>query len=330
MGSARNRLKKMIKSEVRAEARRSKTKDPRNVTVPLVPITMDRTSTALPSPTLVPNGEWTAYLEGPSEDKKYTIIPISSLIPPQRNRDEPDDMFRQSDKVFVKGVSLRLTLVHAEGVRFEAEIFRNITRSLQPSSLANQPYVIERGSVLKQLPDKVLYEVVTKEELLGENHDVSKNRFLPRQLSATAGPFSCRRTGGGELVWRSTDGTSFMAKSSKSEGRAIGKANLTVDGVRRKVHGNRVRLSLKSGGLMRAYGAGGNTAFMAMSHRVIEIYWALDRYEQFNFSTENVAESQRPMELFLAFDAPKAVVTSTKKDMPSAAITAMDVELFYR
>jgi hypothetical protein len=274
--------------------------------------------------------EWPAHLQGPLSERKYALFPISELIPSQRSASsEADDGQRTFDKVLIKGVSVRMTLMHAEGCRLLLFAFRNGTRRELPIDTVTRPFEILEDS--NEVPCGLNYEIMTKDELYysGERGDVAV-----RHLGWDEGPFAVRLNAEREKVWKSTDETAFTSRLSKEEGKPVGDITVRVDEGKTKKCGSAVcNMNLTTSGVMRTMGASGRdgvgAAFTATRFRHLEFYIKLNKYERYTVPSGSRSVSERPLELFMAFDGPPPFELNTQGSTVCASITSMNVEVYY-
>lgn len=320
-------LREYVKNEMNKELKRALRGPPRSVAVNLTPCRVNRRESP-PVFSTMQSQEWPAYLNGSKSERKYALLPISELIPSQRPiMASPDDGQRRFDKVFIKGVSLRISLIHAEGVRLMLFAFRNGNRRGLPATTVTRPYQLVQDK--SEVARSVKYEILTRQELYGE---VLPGEQAARHIGYHEGPFAVL-PGSENPRWKSTDGTSFTSRFSKAEGRPVGRIEVKLDeNVKRKM-GSVCNLNLLTSSLMRTVsGPVSNslgTTWTASRFREVEVYIDLQQEEKFATSSESVAVNERPLELFVGFDGPAPFDMTTSKSTVCACITAMDMEVYY-
>ncbi|KAJ8174731.1 hypothetical protein LV161_008841 [Aspergillus fumigatus] len=323
-------LDKYVQSKVDRAMKRASRGPPRSVSVKLTPCRVNRAMNP-PQFAQLQKQEWPAYLFGAKAERKYAILPISELIPRQRSGSGgPDDSLRSFDTVFIKGVSVRMTLVHAEGVRLMLFAFRNGNRRDLVPCTATRPFeVVEDGT---EVPRGVNYEVLTKEELYGS---LVEGELGSRHLGWHEGPFAVRCLGDGRLDWKSVDGTCFTSRLSKEEGRPVGQIQVRVDEGVNKACGRVCNMSFPTSGLTRTLdtrSSGGlGSSYTAMRFRHLEFFITLKRREKFHSSGTSRSVSERPLELFIGFDGPKPfeMHVNDERKTVCGCVTAMDMEVYY-
>lgn len=273
--------------------------------------------------------EWQAHLAGPLSERKYALFPVTELVPAQRSAQaHADNGQRTFDKVLIKGVCVRMTVVHSEGVRIMLFAFRNGTRRDLPPNTVTRPFVIEENS--NEVAQAVKYELLTKDELY---YDGAEGPIATRHLGLDEGPFGVRPTMGGEKVWKSADGTAFTSRMSTQEGRPIGTVSVKMDGSRQKKCGKVCNMSLNTSGVMRTVGASGKGgiggAFTATRFRTLEFFVEIGQPEAYINSSSSRTVNERPIELFLGFDAPQPFEVNPQGSTACASITSMDMEVYY-
>lgn len=318
---------KYVEAKVKRAVKQASRGPPRSVSVQLIPAHFDRNHQV---PKVQEQEQWTSYFEGPSSVRKYAILPISELIPTQRPvAGEADDRFRSLHTVFVKGVSLRMTVNHAEGVRLLVFAFRNgMRRDVTPSS-GTRPFV-DRATILDQ-PVKgrpvseVVFDVMSKEQLMGMD-GCGKHAF--RNLGVHDGPFAVTRQLNGNFEWKGTDLSAFTSRFSKDEGRPVGTVYAKLDGGVSKAHGKTFKGMFGSS----SHGQNPNVSgWIGTRTRQIEFFIKLNHREKFAVSNGSLSVNERPLELFIGFDTPGSMhaASHTRKDVASGAIMAMDMEVYY-
>lgn len=277
------------------------------------------------------NNQWRSYLIGELAERKYALLPVSELIPAQRAPSaNPDDGQRTFDNVRIKGVSVRMTMSHAEGVRLLLFAFRNGNRrDLLPSTHTRPFQIVEDDNkVARQL----YYETLTKARLNGVV-DISEGQSSVRHLGLHEGPFAVRRGNDGVFDWKSSDGTAFMSRFSRDECRPIGQISMKMDEGKSKVVGCTVNLNMSSNSLMRTFDTPGQaigSSWTSSRHRQFEFYISLDQNERFQTSSGSLPVSERPLEIFLGFDAPEPFEINCSPEASSCGmISAMDMEVYY-
>lgn len=331
---SRRSLDKYVTSKVQHAVKKASRGPARSVPVNLIPALFDRDQQI---PSIDIQDRWMSYFEGPSSARKYAILPISELIPTQRPAaGEADDRFRSLDVVHVKGVSIRMTINHAEGVRLLVFAFRNgMRRDIAPSS-GTRPYV-DRASIsdppVKGKPvAEVVYDIMSKEQLMGMN---GSGQFAFRNLGVHDGPFDVTRQLNGNFEWKGTDLSAFTSRFSKHEGRPIGTVYAKLDGGASKKHGKTFKGMFGTSSLMRTNAFDGMnpnvSGWIGSRTRQVELFIKLDRREKFTVSNGSLSVNERPVELFMGFDSPGSMHagTSTRKNIASGAIMAMDMEVYY-
>lgn len=325
-------LDKYVEEKVKRALAQASRGPPRSVAVRASPCEVDRSVS--PEFVVMNNNEWAAYLKGPLAERKYALFPVTELIPSQRGPTVlADDGQRRHDSVFIKGVSVRMTLCHAEGVRLMLFAFRNGNRRDCPPSTTTRPFVIMEDG--KEVPREVHYEVLTKEKLnfIVEPAEVENS---VRHLGYHDGPFAVRRDSAGDPVWKSVDGTAFTSRLSKAEGKPIGTVEVRLDkqGTPRRC-GAVCNMNLSSTNLMRTFKTPGTTGigsdWVGMRHREIEFFITLNESERFQSASGSRAVNERPLELFLGFDGPPPFeIHASDEDSACAAVTGMDMEVYYQ
>lgn len=339
-------LAKYVDSRVKRASRVS-SGPPRSVSLKLLPANFNRqgvTATAQ----LRTHSEWELDIQGPDTDRKYVLLPIAEAVPIQRHRlTDGDDRFRSLDTVRIKGVSLRLTLTHAESVRLQLFAFANGQRrgGGEPITPNNRPFVDRRVadgpttgvSTFSPMTD-LYYEVMTRRQLFGEDAGSSaKQSALPRQIGEYDGPFAVRRTANADIVeWKSVDGTSFTTRRGKEGGRPVGRIYATVDGSRSKQLGSVANLNLQTSSLMRTVGFSGaaNTSVVGQGwvgtrFRTIEFFVKLDKTVKYRRGIDQFPMSECPLELFLAIDVPQSSHSNAGPKVAAAAVTGMDYDVYF-
>ncbi|KAJ8174839.1 hypothetical protein LV161_008837 [Aspergillus fumigatus] len=330
-------LDKFVEAKVERALKKASRGPPRSVPVQLLASLFDRSEEI---PAITPLDRWTSYIEGPLAQKKYAILPISEVIPSQRpSSSSADDRFRSYDTVLVKGVSLRLTLNHAEGVRLLVFAFRNGMRRDTLASAGTRPFV-DASSVKNPKCDggvvsELYYDIMSKEELMNMD-GVGKHYF--RNLGIHDGPFAVRRVAGttfdSKFDWKSTDSSAFTSRFNKEEGRPVGTVYGKVDGGVSKSHGKAFKALFGTASLMRTVAYDGQNpdlqGWISSRHRQVELFIKLNKRERFTVSNGSRSVNECPLELFVGFDSPGSLHSgSSSKNVASGAIMAMDMEVYY-
>lgn len=326
-------LSKFVLNAVKKEVKKSNRRPPRSVPVRLLPASFDR-STSVPQ--IKQQDRWYAFIEGPHSANKYAILPISEIIPAQRPSEmNADDRFRSYDSVTVKGVSLRLTISHAESVRVMAFVFPNGMRRDMPADSGGRPFVdcasIGASKGAGGPVSELMYEVMSKEQLMGME---GSGKHAIQNLGVHSGPFAVKRFANELFDWKSTDGSAFMSRFAKDEGRPVGKIYASVNGSKEKMHGTTFKHLFNSSSLMRTIGFDGQNehlqGWVGARTQQLELYIKLNRSEKFRMSNGSLSVNERPLELFLGFDAPGSLSSvTTGNDIKSGAIMAADMEVYY-
>lgn len=324
-------LDKYVDAKVKQELSRLARGPSRSVVVRALPCEVDRTSSAAGF-TPLDNSEWPAYLKGPLSQRKYALLPITELISSQRGPDAmPDDGQRPHDSVHIKGVCVRMSVCHAEGVRLLLFAFRNGERRGNAPTTITRPFsIVEDG---QEVPRQVNYEVLTKEGLNGDV-DKSVRPNSVRHLGTYDGPFRVCHDRHGQPVWKSTDETAFMSRLSKDDGKPVGSVEVRVDGGAVRRCGHVAKVQLPSPNLMRTFktpGHGGVGADrVGIRYRQLEFYVALNQHERFRSPNGSWSGNERPLELFIGFDGPKPFQLNVPdEESVCATISAMDCEIYY-
>jgi hypothetical protein len=326
---------KIVDAKVKRAVARVNRGPPRSISVKLKPALFDR-STDIPS--VVPVQQWTSFIAGPSSARKYAILPITELVPSQRPQSgEADDRFRSFDKVLVKGVSLRLTVNHAEGCRLLVFAFRNGVRREHAPSSSSRPHVdVAKVSedISKDLPtglpvSELYYDVMTKSQLMG----IAQEAYGLRHLGVHDGPFDVKKNVVGLFDWNSTDESAFTSRFNKDQGRPVGTIHAKLDSGVSKKHGKTYKAMFGTASLMRTFGYDGQNpnvaGWISTRTRQIDLFIKLNQKEKFTMSRDSMSVNERPLELFVGFDSPGALHESGKVDIASGAIKAMDIEVYY-
>lgn len=331
---ARNRLDKLVASKTQQALKKLRRGPPRCLPVQLTAAQFDRTKSI---PDVRALGQWTAYGQGPSSAEKYVIIPVSELLPPQRpSAADPDDRFRTYDSVYVKGVSLRMTINYAEGVRLMAFAFRNGRRRDTSVSTATRPFADAASTAAvpakgQQPVSQLLLEVMSKEQLMGIP---SGKEHVFRNMGVQDGPFKLSTGVDGILDWHSVDSTAFTSRLSSDQGGPIGKVFAKVDGEREKSCGRVFKALYQSGGIMRTTAFDSKTSnlqgFVSTRTRQVELFFALNKRIRFAQPGGSTPVDERPIELFVFFDAPGPLQGAVEgPDIPSGAIMGMNLDVYY-
>lgn len=272
------------------------------------------------------HAEWEAYAQGPKWERKYALLPISELVPRQRAADSAaDDGQRTFDHVRIKGVSVRMTICHVDGVRLQCFVFRNGTRGHVVASTSNRPFEIETD--VAGVPRRVNYEVLTRPELFGLD---AEGDIGIQHVGVHDGPFAVERSGAEVEAWKTPDGTSFNAHLSKSDGRPVGSASVGYGMVSKTRCGGQVRANFQCGLQRTVSGAGGQVAQWAGSRfRPVEMYFELKEEERFVAPDGSRTVNARPLELWVMFDRPKSFTECGDEDTVSGTISGFDYEVYY-
>ncbi|KAJ9490157.1 hypothetical protein VN97_g3112 [Penicillium thymicola] len=322
-------LDKYVEAKVKSALSRASRGPPRSVTVRALPSEVNR-SLSTPEFVGLTNSEWPAYLRGALAERKYALLPVTELIPSQRSPTAlADDGQRGHDSVFIKGVCLRMSLCHAEGIRLMLFAFRNGNRRDCPPSTTSRPFVIMEDG--KEVPREVHYEVLTKEKL-NFIVDPSEVQNSVRHLGYHDGPFAVRHDLAGDPAWKSVDGTAFTSRVSKAEGKPIGNVQVRLDAGSATQCGAVCNMNLGTSS-MRTFKTPGSRGlgsdWVGMRYRQVEFYVTLNQNERFPASGSR-AVNERPLELFLGFDGPPPFeIHASDEDSACAAVTGMDMEVYY-
>lgn len=323
-------MDQLVNEKVKRELALSNRGPPRSTTVRLLPCEVNRTiETPVFSP--IAGQAWTAYLKGSQADRKYAILPVSELVPSQRGpRSHADDCQRPFDTVRIKGVSVRMTVTHAEGVRLMLFAFRNANRrELGPATVTRPFEIVEDGS---EVPREVRYETMTKEMLHGDVLD-TEHQSSVRHLGYYDGPFGVLRNKEGAPEWRSQDGTAFTSRLSKEEGRPFGEVFIRQDESKSKKCGRVCNLNLSSSNLMRTFSTTANAigqSWTASRVRTFEFFIQLNQTERFQSASASRSATERPIELFVGFDGPEPFeIHCSDQESACGMITAMDMAVYY-
>lgn len=329
-------LDKVVERKVKRELSRVKRGPPRSVSVQLKPARFDR-STEVPD--VMEMKQWNGYIQGPNSARKYAILPLSELVPPQRPATgEADDRFRSYDRVLIKGVCLRMRISHAEGCRLLVFAFRNGMRRDNPVSTMTRPHVdvaaVSAAPSKGSPPCELYYDVMTKEELMGIGSE-----YAIRNLGVHDGPFAVKRCDDGNETprfdWKATDGTAFTARLNPVEGRPVGKITARIDGSVSKAHGKVFNAMFSSPSLMRTFGYDGQnpnvSGWVSSRSRQVELFIRLNEPERFAVPGGSSSVNECPLEVFVGFDCPGSLGAANggKPDIVSGAIIASDMEVYY-
>ncbi|KAJ5513450.1 hypothetical protein N7463_003002 [Penicillium fimorum] len=323
-------LEKYVEAKFKRAISKATRGPPQSVYVRLLPCSVDRTL-ATPEFKSLKNDEWPAYLKGPLAERKYALLPITELIPSQRAPASiADDEQRPHDTVFIKGVSIRMTICHARSVRLMLFAFRNGNRQdVWPAPVTRPFQVVEDGS---EVARQVSYELMT-DRLLGVV-DASEKQNSARHLEYHDGPFAVCRKSQGEPVWKSVDESASTSRLSKEEGRRpTGNVQFRLGQGITKQCGLVCNMNLSSSS-MRTFTtlseAGVDSSRAGMRFRELEFFVTLNRRERFQAASGSRSVSERPLELFLGFDGAKpSEIHITHASSRCGAITAMDMEVYY-
>lgn len=328
-GTRKNNLSSLVQAQVKKALASPVAKQKRDISLRLVPIDATR-SGGKAEASVLPNGEHPLKVFSEAGLKKYVLLPVTQVIPSQRPAmEDPHDSFRGHDDVYLRAVSLRLTVSHSVSLRLKACIFRNWARfghegALSASGLHMQPFEIcTQGPDYKSLPNSVSYEMLSKDAMLGGK----KISGLPQQLSLSNGPFATRIGPDGQAEFDASDGTPFTCRSSSRDGAPIGSAKITIDGVahRKKFKMPSVNLPITSN--LHAQGvAGPQTSYSR--HRQIELFWTLN--EKIHFRGSLQSSMYAPIEMFLGLDVPQTgAEIHNMGEVVGGAILGSDLKVYY-
>lgn len=272
-------------------------------------------------------GDWESYLGGARSRNNYALLPVTEGIPSQRPMSvDADDRFRPFDKVFVSGVRLRCTVTWAEAQRMRLFVFRNNARRDTPSDAFHRPFgfpsrVEEQstGKVENRVgPDmEMLFEVMNKEELLGNRH-----------VGLHDGPFQVEQIAEGVYDWEGAGGTGLESSFSQGEGRPVGKVKVKVDGGAEKdLKARSFSKRFKSSTLMRTYSDPGVKPYVASHVVELSIYINLGLLEDFVRPVDSMSVRSNPLEVMIGFDCLGGLGGS---DALSGALRDMDYKIIYR
>lgn len=337
LSSRKTKLERVVEAKLKSEVRRLRRGPPRSLAVQLSPAVFDKSQG---EPKFKMDTQWTSYISGPSSQKNYALLPITELIPTQRPPVAPaDDRFRSYDKVHLKGVSLRLNVNHAEGVRLMVFAFRNGMRRDTECTPMYRPFVDPRSFSMEGKSTKsqgepttqLCYQVMTKGELMGMEGD---GKFPVRHLGLEDGPFGVMRGLDGLLDWHSPDMTAFSSRLNQSEGGPVGNIYSRVDGGPRKSHKRVYKGHFQSGSLSRTAGFGSNSShlkgFVNTKSHDVELFIQLNKEEKFAFPQGSHSVNERPLELFVGFQTPGALVGIDQgDDVAAAGILGAKMEVYY-
>jgi hypothetical protein len=321
-------LERYVESKVKRQLQQSQRGRPRSVATRMVPSSATWESESKPpvyQP--LPTKEWQAFSLGDQSAYKYALLPISEIIPRQRLKDcQPDDRQRSHDTVRIKGVSVRMTVCHSEGVRLMMFAFRNMMRRGTIPNTATRPFqIIEDES---GVPREVWYTALTKESLRGfEDH----SKCVPH-LGLHEGPFAVVNGPEGSSSWNTVDDTLFTSRLSKEVSKPVGRVQVQMDnGPSKKLKGRVVNLSLSTGlnRTMQIPSAPFVSSFTGHRYREINVYIELDERERFTLPTGSHSANENPLEFFLGFDTPKPFTEEGGMDGCSGRITALSMEVYY-
>ncbi|KAF7887848.1 uncharacterized protein EAF01_011002 [Botrytis porri] len=330
---------------VRAEAQKvlkSSGREPRSLSLKALPVRMSRTSGAVTA-TATNNSEWEVFIQGRRVDDRYVMLPISEAVPPRMSRlADGDGRFRTSEKVLIKGVSVRMTISQAERLRIQAFAFQNTVRrgDTVVASAVNRPWgdrrvllPIEGIAAVPAPMAHICYEVMDKRDVMG-THSTSP---LGRQLGLHDGPFATRRgvdNGIDSIEWKSVDGTSFTSRYSKDVGRPVGQVQVQIDGKKRGKPSRTLNMLMEVPSLMRTVGFNATSSalgsgWIATKHHLVEISIKLNKVVEYRQGLNAVPVSELPYELFLAIDSPRSLNEAGKADTVAGAVTAMEYKIYY-
>lgn len=280
--------------------------------VRLVPAHFDRNDQ---SPKVFVQDKWTSYAQGPSSGRKYALFPVTELVPGQRPvAAQADDRFRTSDRVFIKGVSLRLNVSHEGDVRLLVFAFRNGVRGDGAPSVETRPFfgrsVMSEASVPSCASSEVVFDVMNKDQLLGT---FSGGKFPLKSVELQNGPFAVVPRLDGSLDWKATDMAAFTSRFSDSGGRPVGTIYARLDG-----------------GASKSSGKAFKSIFRGKQTRQVELFVKLSSRESYISADGSLTVGGRPLELFVGFDSPSTIYGNVENvDVPSGAIMDMQLEIYY-
>ena len=332
-GWNRNRLDKYVEKKVRTAVKKASRGPARSVPVRLTPAHFERDSEI---PNVVKLGQWTSYVQGASSERKYAILPITEAIPHQRGeKNGADDRYRSLDKVLVKGVSLRLSISHAEDARLMVFAFRNGARRDIPACLTTRPHcdaaTLPPVSTKGNPPSNIVYDIMSKRQLMGLEGEGS---FPLRNLGLHDGPFKLVNGVGGSLDWDSPDSTAFLSRTRSGEGGPVGTVFGKVDGGKERSLGRMCKKQFSSSSIMRTLGYNVQTpemtGFVASKSHTVDLFIRLNQREDFTYPHGSSSVNERPLELFIGFDSPgPSSAAEQKVDVAAGGIIGAHMEIYY-
>jgi hypothetical protein len=251
--------------------------------------------------------------------RKYVLLPISEAIPAQRPASsEADDRYRTADRVCVRAVRLKIVLQHVQPVRLLLFAFRNDARGESAADVENRPYVdaavVGDSSGAGRPMSELLYDVLTKEELLGKREGKEVGQ---RHMPLLSGPLRSTRVGDSGVDWDGTDGTAFTTWMNTSKGGLAGKVY-----VREGTGPNRrfPRFYRKT------FNCGSTSGGVGGFYRHLDVFVGLNEQERYVSSSSSQVMSGRPLELFLGVDCPADLDGSS---VSSGCVASATMEIEY-
>ncbi|KAJ5458165.1 hypothetical protein N7475_009553 [Penicillium sp. IBT 31633x] len=216
-----------------------------------------------------------------------------------------------------------MSICHAEDVRLMLFAFRNGNRKDFPPTMVTRPFeVVKDGS---EVASQVQYEVLTKDRL-GGIVDNSEKHNSTRHLGYDDGHFRVHGNAQGYPERKSDDGSAFTSRLSKEKGKPVGKVQVRVDSGSAKQCRSICNMTMSPSTPGQAgVGASG----VRMRSRQVEFFVSLNRRERFQAAGGSRSVSERPLELFIGFDGKPSEIHSSDAGSVCAAITGMDMEVYY-
>jgi len=242
----------------------------------------------------------TIYLQGPQAAQSYVRIPISAAIPTQQQAGAgPDNRYRTSNRIRIKGVRLRAWLSTTATTRIMRIVYENRHQSSVVALVGAPPYAFRWG--------------VTPTSTTTTTTPSNQRRMLTSLeagMHLIHGPFATRHVQSYMSNLDSIDGTLFTAGMSETTGKLFGSWSWTEDNL--KVTRKRRFARHKDMGLMRTVNwtqeQSGNVGdgFIQSVSEGIDGYCEINRNVEMASEVSSDLRNTGEIEMLLGVDMPAA------------------------
>jgi len=248
-------------------------------------------------------------------------VPLTQMIPAQQACGQgPDDRFRRSNSVTIRGISVRLSLSVSDETRvvaFPYEPHESIWRNI---SQAPRALTVNTGASTKQVGVAGVADTVA----------TIMFPFEKSGLTSEHGPFMTRKgcvDVGGKPQYRldSPDGTPLDCRISTGSSRPLGgvvKKTFAASGLQRTVNfDNSAKEDVGQG-------------YTQWRTVTVSEYWKLDKKYVYGYEGDSQPMWERPLELLLCIDCPSMEKVNAALDentpVVGAYIRGFSVDIYYK